>query len=116
MSKTASSLGLLDGATVLGPPLDSNAEVTGLTVDSREVKAGNVFVAAKGTNLDGADFIQFAAGLSMHSRRRSPRLRAPVARPRQQIFCARFGNSSASKPPALGQQVSRHRGLIYPAV
>ncbi len=61
MSKTASSLGLLDGATVLGPPLDSNAEVTGLTVDSREVKAGNVFVAAKGTNLDGADFIQFAA-------------------------------------------------------
>jgi len=61
MSKTVTSLGLLEGAMVLGPSLDSNADVTGLTIDSRDVKPGNVFVAAKGAKLDGAEFIQFAA-------------------------------------------------------
>lgn len=61
MSKTVSSLGLLDRAMVLGPSVQPDAEVTGLTIDSREVKPGNVFVAAKGANLDGANFIQYAA-------------------------------------------------------
>jgi len=61
MSKTVASLGLLEGASVLGPALDPNAEVTGLTIDSREVKPGNVFIAAQGEKLDGATFIQFAA-------------------------------------------------------
>jgi len=61
MSKTVTSLGLLDGAMVLGPALDPDADVTGLTIDSRDVKPGNVFVAAKGAKLDGAEFIQFAA-------------------------------------------------------
>ena len=61
MSKTVTSLGLLDGAMVLGPAVLPDAEVTGLTIDSREVKPGNVFVAAKGASLDGANFIQYAA-------------------------------------------------------
>ncbi len=46
---------------VLGPPLDTGAQVTGLTVDSREVKPGYLFFAAKGAKLDGARFIQYAA-------------------------------------------------------
>jgi UDP-N-acetylmuramoyl-L-alanyl-D-glutamate--2,6-diaminopimelate ligase len=61
MSATVASLDLLNGGLVLGPPLASDAEVTGLTVDSREVKAGYVFFAAKGAKLDGANFIQYAA-------------------------------------------------------
>ena len=61
MSATVASLDLLNGAMVLGPALDANAEVTGLTVDSREVKPGNIFFAAKGVKLDGARFIQYAA-------------------------------------------------------
>ena len=39
---------------------DPETEVTGITVDSREVKAGFVFVAIPGTRLDGADFAQYA--------------------------------------------------------
>lgn len=61
MSKTFDSLDLLNGALVLGPSLAADVEVTGLTVDSRDVKPGFVFFAAKGAKLDGAEFIQYAA-------------------------------------------------------
>ena len=61
MTATIASLDLLKGGSVLGPPLASDAPVAGLTVDSREVKPGFVFFAAKGANLDGARFIQYAA-------------------------------------------------------
>ena len=61
MSATVASLDLLKDGFVMGPSLASDAEVTGLTVDSREVKPGFVFFAAQGAKLDGADFIQYAA-------------------------------------------------------
>jgi len=61
MTSTVASLDLLDGALVLGPALDPSAVVTGLTVDSRDVNPGNIFFAAKGAKLDGAEFIHYAA-------------------------------------------------------
>jgi UDP-N-acetylmuramoyl-L-alanyl-D-glutamate--2,6-diaminopimelate ligase len=42
------------------PQLPDNIVVTGITADSRQVKSGNVFVAIKGTTLDGHDFIDDA--------------------------------------------------------
>lgn len=60
MTATLASLGLLDGALCLGPAPEAGA-VSGLTVDSREVKPGYVFFAVKGAKLDGARFIQYAA-------------------------------------------------------
>ncbi|WP_108853061.1 UDP-N-acetylmuramoyl-L-alanyl-D-glutamate--2,6-diaminopimelate ligase [Albidovulum aquaemixtae] len=35
-------------------------EITGLSVDSRQVKPGHLFAALPGTNMHGAEFIQFA--------------------------------------------------------
>lgn len=37
--------------------LDNDADVTGLTADSRQVKPGMVFAALPGTSMDGRDFI-----------------------------------------------------------
>ncbi|MFK7943892.1 MAG: UDP-N-acetylmuramoyl-L-alanyl-D-glutamate--2,6-diaminopimelate ligase [Paracoccaceae bacterium] len=56
---TLGSLGLA-GLAHAGPAPDAEAIVAGLAVDSRKVKDGFVFVAIKGTQLDGAEFIQFA--------------------------------------------------------
>ncbi len=44
----------------VGADADPGTRITGIAVDSREVKDGFVFVAIPGTALDGADFIQFA--------------------------------------------------------
>ena len=38
----------------------SNPEITGISIDSRAVKPGHLFVAMKGGNVDGHDFIQKA--------------------------------------------------------
>ncbi len=38
----------------------SNVRVSGLSVDSREVKEGHLFFALPGTNVHGAEFIQYA--------------------------------------------------------
>jgi UDP-N-acetylmuramoyl-L-alanyl-D-glutamate--2,6-diaminopimelate ligase len=58
-TQTLRSLGLLEGATLFGP-VDADAPVAGLAVDSREARAGYVFFAIKGEALDGAEFAQFA--------------------------------------------------------
>ncbi len=56
-AKTLSELGL----TATGGPLDGrNPEITGLAVDSRDVKEGYLFAALPGTRVHGATFIQFA--------------------------------------------------------
>ena len=59
--KTVSALGLLDDVRLLGPALDPNATVTGVTADSRETTRGGLFVGLKGERLDGAEFVQYAA-------------------------------------------------------
>lgn len=61
MAETATfgSLGLT-GLAHAGPEPDAATPVAGLAVDSRQVEGGVVFVAIKGTLLDGAEFIQFA--------------------------------------------------------
>ncbi len=56
---TLRSLGLAEGAAFHGP-IDADAVVSGLAVDSREVRAGYVFFAIKGERLDGAEFARFA--------------------------------------------------------
>ncbi|MEM1300735.1 MAG: Mur ligase domain-containing protein, partial [Pseudomonadota bacterium] len=56
---TLGSLGLADLRRA-GPAPDPLTRVAGLAVDSREVRDSFVFVAIKGTKLDGAEFIQFA--------------------------------------------------------
>lgn len=52
-TKTLSELGLTARNA-------SDVRVTGLAVDSREVKEGNLFFALPGTNVHGADYIQYA--------------------------------------------------------
>ena len=58
-----------DDATI--EPGAEVAEVTGLAVDSRAVKPGDVFVALAGTRTDGARFIDaaIAAGGAADARR-----------------------------------------------
>ncbi|MEO1724669.1 MAG: UDP-N-acetylmuramoyl-L-alanyl-D-glutamate--2,6-diaminopimelate ligase [Pseudomonadota bacterium] len=59
---TLESIGLFPGAAfgLEGPAPAPGAPVTGLAVDSREVKPGFVFFAIPGTRLDGAEFIPYA--------------------------------------------------------
>lgn len=40
---------------------DPSVEVTGIQYDSRKIKTGNLFVAIKGYNVDGHDYVQDAA-------------------------------------------------------
>ncbi|WP_394198403.1 UDP-N-acetylmuramoyl-L-alanyl-D-glutamate--2,6-diaminopimelate ligase [Litoreibacter albidus] len=56
MARTRASLNEL-GLTAQG---GAEAEVTGLSVDSRTVKPGHLFAALPGTNVHGAEFIQYA--------------------------------------------------------
>ncbi len=53
---TISSLAVLGLTAIAG----RNANVTGLSVDSRDVKPGHLFAALPGENVHGAEFIQFA--------------------------------------------------------
>ncbi|MDI9819210.1 MULTISPECIES: UDP-N-acetylmuramoyl-tripeptide--D-alanyl-D-alanine ligase [unclassified Legionella] len=48
-------------ASVLNSSCDSNAVITGVTIDSRQVKSGDLFIAVKGERFDGHDFIEEAA-------------------------------------------------------
>ena len=41
---------------------DLNVDVTGVNIDSRLVKEGNLFIAVKGTQADGYDYISKALG------------------------------------------------------
>jgi UDP-N-acetylmuramoyl-tripeptide--D-alanyl-D-alanine ligase len=50
------SLQDLQGA-LTGASLTGNAQITGLTTDSRKIKAGDVFVALRGDNFDAHDFL-----------------------------------------------------------
>ncbi|MDH5531231.1 MAG: Mur ligase domain-containing protein, partial [Paracoccaceae bacterium] len=52
-TKTLAELGL----TAQG---GRDVRITGLSVDSRKVKPGHLFAALPGTNVHGADFIQYA--------------------------------------------------------
>ncbi|MEW5883435.1 MAG: UDP-N-acetylmuramoyl-tripeptide--D-alanyl-D-alanine ligase [Armatimonadota bacterium] len=48
-------------ASILGVPAPPNAEkVSGLAVDSREVKPGDLFCAVRGANVDGHDYAEAA--------------------------------------------------------
>ncbi|MEO1471065.1 MAG: Mur ligase family protein, partial [Pseudomonadota bacterium] len=58
---TARTLLALDEAAGPSPRVvDGDPAISALAVDSREVKAGTVFVALRGTRLDGAEFVPFA--------------------------------------------------------
>src|SRR5690625_7857493 len=43
-----------------GPAPDRQAEITGIAIDSREVRPSFLFVAVPGYRLDGAEFVQYA--------------------------------------------------------
>lgn len=61
--RSVGALGLLDsapGRMVLGPPLAADAEISGIAVDSREVRDGYLFAALEGVDLDGANFAKYA--------------------------------------------------------
>lgn len=45
---------------LLGPPIPADLEITGLTLDSRLVQPGELFLACQGTQLDGRKFINDA--------------------------------------------------------
>jgi len=58
------SLGeLFKGINVVIPSQFTEIRITGITDDSREVQAGNLFIAVAGHNIDGRKFISEAASL-----------------------------------------------------
>ncbi len=55
MSKCLSSI--VSSIVSEGQKIDHDSNVTGVTMNSKDVKEGNIFVAIKGINQDGHDFI-----------------------------------------------------------
>src|ERR1051326_6178805 len=47
-------------ATVLGVTVESESLVTGWSVDSRTIEAGDLFFALRGPNHDGAEYVEAA--------------------------------------------------------
>gem|GEM_PF-4171680 len=58
-TRPVGALGLLDSAEQRGDWSDVGP-ITGLSVDSREVKPGHLFAALPGVNLHGGEFITYA--------------------------------------------------------
>lgn len=54
-------MNLITIAEFLGVPYSSNVQITGVCIDSRKVKPGNLFVALRGEKVDGHAFIHVAA-------------------------------------------------------
>lgn len=54
---------LLKNITVLAIKGSDDVEVTGVNIDSRRIKEGHLFVAMKGTQVDGHKFIPKAVEL-----------------------------------------------------
>jgi UDP-N-acetylmuramoyl-L-alanyl-D-glutamate--2,6-diaminopimelate ligase len=54
------ALGLLAGTRRAGDWTGSLPEITGLSVDSRETRAGHLFAALPGTRMHGAEFLPYA--------------------------------------------------------
>ena len=55
--------GLLKGVKTLNINGDSDIDIAGINIDSRKIKAGHLFVAVKGTQVDGHQFINKAIEL-----------------------------------------------------
>ncbi len=58
-TRALAALGLLDGARKAGD-WSHTAEITGLSVDSRDVLPGHLFAALPGVHAHGADFVSYA--------------------------------------------------------
>ena len=54
---------LLKGVKTLNINGNSDIDITGINIDSRKIKAGHLFVAVKGTQVDGHQFINKAIEL-----------------------------------------------------
>ncbi|SHI34531.1 UDP-N-acetylmuramoyl-tripeptide--D-alanyl-D-alanine ligase [Parasporobacterium paucivorans] len=54
---TLSDVVLATNGTFYGDKKDLQKEITGITIDSRQVEEGNLFIAIKGERVDGHDFI-----------------------------------------------------------
>jgi UDP-N-acetylmuramoyl-tripeptide--D-alanyl-D-alanine ligase len=52
-------------ASIAGARMTQNAAFDGVTTDSRNVKAGQLFVALRGENFDGHDFLEQAAAMGV---------------------------------------------------
>ncbi len=81
MRRTLAELAGRAGGTVLG---DGAAVVTGIAIDSRSVRAGDLFVALAGERVDGHEFVPDAAG----SGAGAALVNRPVAFPVPQIVVA----------------------------
>lgn len=100
------------GGTQIGP----NARVTGVSVDSRQVSAGDLFFALRGERVDGHMFLEraFAAGASA----------AVVARAKGELWRKPGLTSTAQRTliqvddplAALGALAARHRARFHPRV
>lgn len=49
---------VLNALALENPSLDGAQQVSGVSTDSREIKAGDIFVALRGEKFDGHDFVQ----------------------------------------------------------
>lgn len=95
---------------------DANVLITGITEDSREVQAGNLFVAYKGVRLDGHEFIAqalkrgAAAVVAEHSvsqsltagHGRAPVIVVPSAREALAYLCAAWHGFPARRMAMIG--------------
>ncbi len=59
-ARALASLGLMEGATRGGDWSKASGEITGLSVDSRDVLPGHLFAALPGSRMHGAEFIPYA--------------------------------------------------------
>ncbi|MFN8593943.1 MAG: UDP-N-acetylmuramoyl-L-alanyl-D-glutamate--2,6-diaminopimelate ligase [Thermomicrobiales bacterium] len=106
--RTATIAGLaaqVHGAVVIGP---GEAEITGITYDSRAVKPGDLFAALRGADLDGHDFLaeaeaRGAAALLVES---------PAESRSAQIVVGNSRAALASVSAAFFGQPSREIGVI----
>ena len=114
-------------AASLGAPASGDAELTGVAVDSRRVRPGDLFVAIRGARVDGHDFAARAAeagARALLAERRPDDLRAgfPVVIVRDVVAAVRRFASTlkrrmgfrvdASGPPARRHGVSARSWLF----
>ena len=77
-------------ATALGVPPPAEASLSGVAVDSRKARPGDLFVAMPGARADGHDFAR-QAGMTLHTRR--------IAQPDRDVHASRFARAVAAQKP-----------------
>jgi UDP-N-acetylmuramoyl-tripeptide--D-alanyl-D-alanine ligase len=88
----------------LPPGVDPNTSASGYSIDSRTIRAGELFFAVKGEKMDGHDFVHQAlekgAVAAVVSQEKLPELLSPTAQPLPEQN-GRTPSSSRPEPPLI---------------